>query len=68
MKAAAQDDMETDQDSKSLAKEYEMKPALTKKHLKARLSWSKSYELWDADAWNKIISIDETKRELHSNK
>ena len=44
------------------------KRTFTKKHLKARLSWSKRYKLWDADAWNKILFCDETRTELHSNK
>ena len=43
-------------------------PALTKKHLKARLSWSKRYELHKADALNRIIFCDETRIALHSNK
>ena len=30
------------------AKKFE----IIKEYLKARLSWSKTYELWDADAWN----------------
>ena len=34
------------------------KPALTEKHLKARLSWSKRYELWETNVWNKTIFSD----------
>ena len=44
------------------------KPVITKMHLKARLSWSKQYEIWDADVWNKILFSNETKMELHSYK
>ena len=34
------------------------KPTLIKKYLKVRLSWTKSYELRDTDALNKIIFND----------
>ena len=44
------------------------KPAVTKKHLKSRLSWSLRCELGDTDAPNKILFSDETKMELQSNK
>ena len=60
--------------TKRIFGEYELKgciaankPASTKKYLKARLRWSKRYELLDADAWNKIIFRDESRIKLHSN-
>lgn len=43
------------------------KPALTRKHLKKRLEWSKQHMLWGVEKWENVIFSDESKIELHSN-
>ncbi|KAG1269945.1 hypothetical protein G6F66_013922 [Rhizopus arrhizus] len=37
------------------------KPLLTAKHMKRRLAWSKKYQNWTTDDWQRVVFSDETK-------
>ena len=44
------------------------KPALSKRHIKNRITWAKQHSTWEDEAWRKVVFSDESKIELHPNR